>query len=100
MFCGCGGLSEGLSVAVDPIWAVDMNEDATDTFRQRHPECNVFTTKAEDWLQTVQWIYGQTLDNDEDFYDVYGEQNDYNVDGILDCRGEGDSMEYLVQWEG
>lgn len=38
LFCGAGGLSTGLQWAgFDIIWANDMDEDATETYRKNHP---------------------------------------------------------------
>jgi DNA (cytosine-5)-methyltransferase 1 len=44
LFCGAGGLSTGLQWAgFEILWAIDADEEATETYRRNHPEVDCTT---------------------------------------------------------
>ncbi len=70
LYSGCGGMSAGASAAIPDLevkWALDINADATRTFRKSHPEavvdcCDVSLVSAADvveraGIEKIDWFF-------------------------------------------
>jgi DNA-cytosine methyltransferase len=70
LYSGCGGMSAGACAAIPDLevkWALDINVDATRTFRNRHPEalvdcCDVSLVSAADvveraGIEKIDWFF-------------------------------------------
>uniref|UniRef100_T1J9Q0 DNA (cytosine-5-)-methyltransferase n=1 Tax=Strigamia maritima TaxID=126957 RepID=T1J9Q0_STRMM len=55
LFCGCGGLSEGLvqSGAAKSCWAVDEDLVAAASFKKNHPDCVVYGYSCSTYLSML-----------------------------------------------
>jgi DNA (cytosine-5)-methyltransferase 1 len=65
LFCGAGGLSEGLRMAgFNPVYALDFDKNATATYALNHPETHVVTKDiAEvDPREIIEAAQGQEID--------------------------------------
>lgn len=70
LYCGCGGMSAGAAIAIPDLevkWALDIDQNATNTFKKAHPEalvdcCDVSLVSATDVIERagidkIDWFF-------------------------------------------